>query len=399
MSSSRENSPDWLRSFQAPTHFTTLSSDSEPSGDKSPPRDDRDSKQDASISDIIVKSDANKSSNKQTTKKRVKVADEMPAKRRKTEKLKKKGSEDDEDIVKEESSEKQNETHAPNHLIWALSSDSESNSNAAIRKKEANEESSTGESPKLVSKEEQNDNEESTPKVAMKGKSTKKRMITENVKSPEKKKMNDDVKIDVGVDDTGVPEEGIREKHVEPRVSSSTLPLVLPEKVFRSKALVECEGESIDLSGDMGAVGRVIIPEAPSKEPEMFLDLKGTIYKTLIVPSRTFCVVSIGQSEAKIEAIMNDYIQLAPQSNVYDAETMVEGTLDGFSFDSEDEADKMTKDVKGDQNEGAEEKPNEKPKGKANKKPGATQKKVKAAGGKAPKKKKPQATKKGKSKK
>lgn len=68
---------------------------------------------------------------------------------------------------------------------------------------------------------------------------------------------------------------------------------MLPEKVSRSKALVECEGESIDLSGDMGAVGRVIIAETPSKEPEMFLDLKGTIYKTTVVPSRTFCVVQL----------------------------------------------------------------------------------------------------------
>lgn len=41
------------------------------------------------------------------------------------------------------------------------------------------------------------------------------------------------------------------------------------------QALVECEGESIELSGDMGAVGRVIISETPSKESEMFLDLKG----------------------------------------------------------------------------------------------------------------------------
>lgn len=28
---------------------------------------------------------------------------------------------------------------------------------------------------------------------------------------------------------------------------------------------------------------------------------------------------------AQIEAIMNDYIQLKPQSNIYEAETMVEG--------------------------------------------------------------------------
>lgn len=29
----------------------------------------------------------------------------------------------------------------------------------------------------------------------------------------------------------------------------------------------------------------------------------------------------------QIEAIMNDFIQLTPQSNVYEAETMVEGQL------------------------------------------------------------------------
>ncbi|GKF28400.1 DNA-binding protein BIN4, partial [Tanacetum coccineum] len=69
------------------------------------------------------------------------------------------------------------------------------------------------------------------------------------------------------------------------------------------------------------------------------VSLSGTIYKTTIIPSKTFCVlcvilspfgqseakVSFGQSEAKIEAIMNDFIQLKAQSNVYEAETMVEG--------------------------------------------------------------------------
>lgn len=41
------------------------------------------------------------------------------------------------------------------------------------------------------------------------------------------------------------------------------------------QALVECEGESIDLSGDVGAVGRVVILDTPSRNHEMFLDLKG----------------------------------------------------------------------------------------------------------------------------
>lgn len=41
------------------------------------------------------------------------------------------------------------------------------------------------------------------------------------------------------------------------------------------QALVECEGDSIDLSGDMGAVGRIIISDSSSGNHEMFLDLKG----------------------------------------------------------------------------------------------------------------------------
>ncbi|XP_068637059.1 DNA-binding protein BIN4 [Aristolochia californica] len=137
-------------------------------------------------------------------------------------------------------------------------------------------------------------------------------------------------------------EEEILEKATESRVASC-LPLVFAEKVARSKALVECEGQSIDMSGDVGAVGRVVISSSQSVDPEMFLDLKGTIYKTTIVPSRTFCVVSFGQSEAKIEAVMNDFIQLKSISNLYECETMIEGTLDGFSFDSEEEGEKIPK--------------------------------------------------------
>ncbi|RWR82656.1 DNA-binding protein BIN4 isoform X4 [Cinnamomum micranthum f. kanehirae] len=134
----------------------------------------------------------------------------------------------------------------------------------------------------------------------------------------------------------------LEKQAVDPQVSSR-LPLVFSEKVQRSKALVECEGDSIDMSGDVGAVGRIAISDTPNGSHEMLLDLKGTIYKTTIVPSRTFCVVSFGQTEAKVEAIMNDFIQLKPHSNVYESETMIEGTLDGFSFDSEEEGDKMPK--------------------------------------------------------
>jgi len=152
--------------------------------------------------------------------------------------------------------------------------------------------------------------------------------------------------------------------------------------------LIECDGDSIDLSGDIGAVGRIVVSNGPTAKQDLLLDLKGTIYKTTIVPSRTFCVVSVGQSEAKIEAIMNDFIQLEPQSNLFEAETMVEGTLDGFTFDSDEEGDKLYEpqanqnDLNNNEDEGQ---PKAKTKRKAEKTTGKAPKKAKVAG-KGPKK-------------
>ncbi|CAH2052721.1 unnamed protein product [Thlaspi arvense] len=40
---------------------------------------------------------------------------------------------------------------------------------------------------------------------------------------------------------------------------------------------------------------------------------------------------------------MKDFIQLTRQSNVFEAETMMEGTLEGFSLDSDDEANRNAK--------------------------------------------------------
>lgn len=163
---------------------------------------------------------------------------------------------------------------------------------------------------------------------------------------------------------------------------SQRLPLILSDKVQRSKALVECDGDSIDLSGDIGAVGRIVISNGPTGNQDLLLDLKGTVYKSTIVPSRTFCVVSMGQTEAKIEAIMNDFIQLEPHSNLFEAETMMEGTLDGFTFDSDGEGDRLHElhASQNDQNNENEDQPKAKTKRKATAKPAVKgQKKAKVA--------------------
>lgn len=172
-------------------------------------------------------------------------------------------------------------------------------------------------------------------------------------------------------------EDGVNEEKMQDKLAgnsvSQRLPLIMSDKVQRSKALVECDGDSIDLSGDIGAVGRIVISNGPTGNQDLLLDLKGTVYKSTIVPSRTFCVVSMGQTEAKIEAIMNDFIQLEPHSNLFEAETMMEGTLDGFTFDSDGEGDRLHElhATQNDQNNENEDQPKAKTKRKAAGKPAA----------------------------
>ncbi|KAK3274168.1 hypothetical protein CYMTET_17636 [Cymbomonas tetramitiformis] len=101
------------------------------------------------------------------------------------------------------------------------------------------------------------------------------------------------------------------------RTAAAEMPLMLPDKVTRNKVLVELSGdqEATDLEGDVGSVGRFNM-----LGKEMQLDLKGLIYSAQIVPSNTFLVVSVGDSKgekptAKVEAIMNDFMQLKEVDN------------------------------------------------------------------------------------
>eukprot|EP00271_Cylindrocystis_brebissonii_P017499 TRINITY_DN4575_c0_g1_i1.p1 TRINITY_DN4575_c0_g1~~TRINITY_DN4575_c0_g1_i1.p1 ORF type:complete len:649 (+),score=235.30 TRINITY_DN4575_c0_g1_i1:214-2160(+) len=126
-----------------------------------------------------------------------------------------------------------------------------------------------------------------------------------------------------------------------------SLPLVLAEKIIRSKVLVECaEDDQLDLSGDAGAVGRVLVRPAKDKGQggeQLFFDLKGSVYRAIILPTTTFLVVNVGQSEAKVEAIMNDFVQLEEDKSLQGSmETVVEGTLDGLALGSDDEREAAT---------------------------------------------------------
>ncbi|KAE8710726.1 DNA-binding protein BIN4-like isoform X2 [Hibiscus syriacus] len=272
------------------------------------------------------------------------------------------GSEEEGKVSMGEMSKKGLLSHTGNNSIWALSSDSES---SPKRKEKRSLSQESGETSDLVLT---GRAEKSPRKKTSKGISPKKRVKTGGQTPKKEKNVKDDAKVTENDGNVETAEDAALEKHIEPHVLTSKLPLVMSEKVQRSKVLVECEGDSIDLSGDMGAVGRIVVSGSASENHEMFVDLKG-MYCLTVLPRFFVLQVRFGQTEAKIEAIVNDFIQLKPQSNVYEAETMVEGTLEGFSFDSEDEAEKMSKAVphQTDQNEEIDVQMKGKSKGRAEK--------------------------------
>ncbi|XP_013610146.1 PREDICTED: DNA-binding protein BIN4-like [Brassica oleracea var. oleracea] len=306
-SSSREGSPDWLRSFQPPTttSLLSLSSSSESAPEDSPFRESE------TISSLPLPDDTEATTIVDSKTKLV-TKQVFSRKKKADATLNLEEKQDGNKAYGEENSTKLKNDLGGDDSVWLVSSDSEPPSSDPISQKV------------IILTEEDEDlvilDKEVEPAVK---------------KAPKKKspKKNSAQEISEDKDtDSIVADEVTTDKNTKPSSgSSSKLPLVLSEKVNRTKVLVECEGDSIDLSGDMGAVGRVVVSDTTQ---DVFLDVSGTIYKSTIVPSRTFCVVNVGQSEAKIEAIMNDFIQLTPVSNVYEAETMVEGTLEGFLFDS-----------------------------------------------------------------
>lgn len=301
MDGTREGSPDWLREFQAPLQTITTLSSSSPSSSPSrevPTGSKKKSKLGGSAKgrQTVLLTDSEEDT-PETTPQKSKVR-----------KARKKGNDTDPEIEVEEEkpkiTAKKVSAKKTGNKGSILTSRVEARTDVGKDDKEAN-----GGDPSMLKIKNEDQDE------------------------------GDDQKAEVDIDDAVGAEEDLPEKRTEPRVASR-LPLVFAEKVHRSKALLECEGEALDLSGDVGAVGRLVVSKTPTDDCEILLDLKGTIYKTTIVPSHTFCIVNFGQSEAKIEAIMDDFVQLQPHSNVYETETMVEGTLDGFLFDSDDDGDK-----------------------------------------------------------
>ena len=124
------------------------------------------------------------------------------------------------------------------------------------------------------------------------------------------------------------------------RNHSTGIPLFVPDRLPASRFLVELEdaveGGRMDLAGDAGVVGRLLVagPQPKKKgnngasgggeseqqapratEPEVRFDLKGRLYRATIVPSSsTLAVVNVQQDAARVEAVSRCFIKLDPET-------------------------------------------------------------------------------------
>ncbi|KAL3144570.1 hypothetical protein ABBQ32_004296 [Trebouxia sp. C0010 RCD-2024] len=93
------------------------------------------------------------------------------------------------------------------------------------------------------------------------------------------------------------------------------VPVLLPEKLSTSRCLIEVvDSVSTDLAGDAGAVGRFSIVQH-GQQQQAQLDLKGAVYSMTVVPcASTLCVVNIRQTEARVETVLSEFIQLGHEA-------------------------------------------------------------------------------------
>lgn len=104
----------------------------------------------------------------------------------------------------------------------------------------------------------------------------------------------------------------------------ANLPLVVAPKLDDSLVLLQSVDNNMDLSGDVGAVGRVKVQDG-----ELFLDIKGVVYRTSVNPCNSLCVVSVGEDEARVTATLDEAVVLTSERNLFASdEIVVHGELD-----------------------------------------------------------------------
>lgn len=106
--------------------------------------------------------------------------------------------------------------------------------------------------------------------------------------------------------------------------AKSTLPLLAAPKLDENLVLVQSQTEGFDLSGDVGAVGRIKIDDRGLQ-----LDIKGLLYSCDVYDTNSICVVTLGDDEARVSAVIDEAVTLWEDTTLENgAEQLVSGQLD-----------------------------------------------------------------------
>eukprot|EP00658_Telonema_sp_P-2_P054352 TRINITY_DN43231_c0_g1_i2.p1 TRINITY_DN43231_c0_g1~~TRINITY_DN43231_c0_g1_i2.p1 ORF type:complete len:222 (-),score=51.48 TRINITY_DN43231_c0_g1_i2:229-894(-) len=106
----------------------------------------------------------------------------------------------------------------------------------------------------------------------------------------------------------------------------SELPLVMSSAALGKTSgayLFQGSGAKVDMSGDTGAIGRIEV----DKHKGLAVDLKGIKYAGDLFSCPGLMVVNTHGSEAKIETVLDAFIQLCPIEDHLNMETVVGGDL------------------------------------------------------------------------
>lgn len=104
----------------------------------------------------------------------------------------------------------------------------------------------------------------------------------------------------------------------------SALPLVVAPKLDDSLVLLQGAEKSLDLSGDVGAVGRTKVQDGV-----LFLDIKGVVYRTNLHSCNTVCVVSVNDDAARVTSVLNEAVTLTSERNLFASdEIVIHGNVD-----------------------------------------------------------------------
>lgn len=103
----------------------------------------------------------------------------------------------------------------------------------------------------------------------------------------------------------------------------NSLPLVAASKLEDSLVLLQGVGEELDLSGDVGAVGRVKITNGA-----LYVDMKGGVFRTHTYASNTIAVVSIADDEARITTVLEEAVTLQCERNLFESDQLIKGHLE-----------------------------------------------------------------------